>query len=294
MGESDRCVIRLEHLSKQLSELQESVAKVQIDARKRVADVTQKAIERHGELEARLEKLEYELQTSVKANEKALDGLSQRVTELGVEVAEMPEGKHIHVALERLERAEGRIATLHTASDAHTAHFQEVKTALTASCEHLIARITSTFEGLVVRADAADKQTEGLAVRVESVERGVTRCQQDDETAQRRLEVASEELREDCRRDIERSQEFCRVENRRSLDALTAMLLGETGDLSASTPGGQLSLAARVSAAERRIDSLARCKAEREEVLRDLASKAELAHTHDRLVSTDGSVTFAL
>ncbi|CAE8606949.1 unnamed protein product [Polarella glacialis] len=99
-----------------------------------------------------------------------------------------------------------------------------------------------------------------------------------------------------CRRDI--SGLLRQIWGDEGLVCDSAAKEGKTGDEQLpQLPRGEASLASRLALAEHEVAALSEhmaLKADLEDVVHRLATKAEAGHVHDRLVSADGSASFVL
>merc|ERR1712241_448211 len=103
-----------------------------------------------------------------------------------------------------------------------------------------------------------------------------------------RLADTRQECIEESRQFASSMREECRQEFRQGLDNIARHIFGPTylapGTISGAEASTEPTLAGRLVNSERQIEDLRR----------NMDAKADTNHSHDRIVSADGSVTFAL
>ncbi|CAK8994884.1 unnamed protein product [Durusdinium trenchii] len=203
-------------------------------------------------LEHRLSNLEHERETSSRSTRSAFESLGARVTELGVEVAELPTAREMQASWQQLAQS------VETSERVLRAEQQEALQSLSCRLEatrwpgtssqdsdHCRQDVTSLQ--MQILEDLAEQQRQDITEPVAVVAAPVVAV-----PLVKRLRVAEEKLSS--------LDNYNKVEHE---------CLQQRIDLKAS-------------------------QADLEAVQKELARKAELGHTHDCLVSADGSVTFSL
>jgi len=231
-------------------------------------------------LEYRLSNLEHERDTSQRSTRMAFESLGARVTELGIEVAELPTAKEIKDTWSQLERS---LATLE----------QNIRSDMDGRTEALDQELKSTE----VRLEAKNS---GLQQDAAGIRKDVDGCRQDIESLLRHLWGDDLPLRAVCDEPRPSQAEL------QTPTEPTTLSVGPAAQYRAAAAG--LPLVPRIRQAEERLsavddsrkanyeDILQRIelKADSSEMKKSLAAKSDVGHTHDRLVSADGSATFAL
>jgi len=296
-------------------------------------DGTQASAEHRASLDALLEALERETEGHQKSNVLAFESLSRRVMDMSTEVVQWPTATEVHSALERLDalaastedfrlqhqarierlensmghcwqRVDSALPGLEAGVLRHDSEFQNVRKELEDASSLWRERLEETSRGLEVSIGKARKESRDI---FESAREFLhTELRQDLERLYSRLwgETADQgnSTVNDCSDSVAANSLTCG-----SIPLLNSRLSAAEG----SFP----SLGARLDAVERHVrmveessktkasmlekhihavEEASRTKAERQELLHSLATKADVGHTHDRLVSTDGSITFAL
>ncbi|CAE6913528.1 unnamed protein product [Symbiodinium natans] len=248
-------------------------------------------------LEYRLSNLEHERETSQRSTRMAFESLGARVTELGIEVAELPTAKEMKDTWRQLEQS---LVTL----------------------EHQLRR---ELDG---RAEALDRELKGLGGRLEEVHAGLRKdsagIRKDSDSNRQDIAALLRHLWGDelpARAvfvDEKPDQSQVSTQPMEPItEPITEPVTGPaaTHCTGSTGPAGQyrqaaagLPLVPRIRQAEERLTSLdgnrkadyetilgkLELKADRDEMTKLLATKSDVEHTHDRLVSMDGSATFAL
>lgn len=222
-------------------------------------------------LEHRLSNLEHERETGSRSTRNAFESLGARVTELGVEVAELPTLKEMQATWQQLAQS------LESCEKILRAEHQEALSCLSSRLEAALGNL--------------QKDTSMCYENLTSCRQDVTSLQrqiwEDDSPVEATVVLPPQVT---------------------PSEPVTAMA-STTSVAAARAPG--VTLVKRLKVAEDKLSCLDdRGKVEREELLHQLqlkanqkdfedlqkvvAGKSEKGHTHDCLVSADGSVTFSL
>lgn len=221
-------------------------------------------------LEHRLSNLEHERETGSRSTRNAFESLGARVTELGVEVAELPTLKEMQATWQQLAQS------LESCEKILRAEHQEALSCLSSRMEAALGNLqkdtSMCYENL-------------------------NHCRQDVTSLQRQI--------------WEDDSPLATPPPQAPSEPVTApaSTVGAVGAVGAAVP--TVTLVRRLKEAEGKLSGLDdRGKLEREELLHQLqrkanqkdfedlqkvvAGKSEKGHTHDCLISADGSVTFSL
>lgn len=248
----------------EVRELRTAVAKLQGDHRRatdRLDEASGKTSAEQAAFESRLTALERQQATFEGRADMAFEALAQRATELGIAITEMPQAPELHGALQQLE-------ALRTWSEA----------ALQDARQSAEARLVS------LEADLQDCRS-ACATRVESAETALEQHRQDSKrTLTQSCDLANQSASqskqmEEALGDIQRRiwGEIAEIADQERQRHLNTPLVTSLADLSAQH---------KREVAELRSD----CQA----LQKCLASKVDVGHTHDRLISADGATIFAL
>lgn len=205
-------------------------------------------------LNERLSVLERKQAAGGKATAKALESHSKRITELGVELAMWPPATDVQAVFSRVDR-------LLVDSD-WLANHVDLPIEFVQPCR-------SGFGAMLYSLDASLKQ-----FRMEC-DASVKECQQEMVALDGSLHAQSEVAQRDVGR-------------------LAEHIFGAGRGL---PEAGEEALVTRLFLAEEQIEGLQSClgtKADSHDVLQRLAAKADAVHSHDRLVSADGSSVFGV
>lgn len=233
-------------------------------------------------LEYRLSNLEHERDTSQRSTRMAFESLGARVTELGIEVAELPTAKEIKDTWSQLERS---LATLE----------QNIRTDMDGRNEALDQELKSTEVRLEARNSGLQQDTAGIRKDLDG-------CRQDIASLLRHLWGDDLPLRAVCDEPPPSQAEF------QTPTEPTTLAVGPKPEEPAAqyrAAAAGMPLVPRIRQAEERLsavddsrkanyeDILQRIelKADSSEMRKCLAAKSDVGHTHDCLVSADGSAT---
>ncbi|CAE7783738.1 unnamed protein product [Symbiodinium pilosum] len=247
-------------------------------------------------LEYRLSNLEHERETNQRSTRMAFESLGARVTELGIEVAELPTAKEMKDTWRQLEQS-------------------------VTSLEH---QLRQDMDG---RLEALNVELKGLGGRHEDVHSGLRKdageirqdldgCRQDIASLLRHLwgdELPARAVCLDERLDkpqVPACQQMQEQMEPRTLQTPTEPTTLQCQNQYRAAPAGTagVPLVPRLKQAEDRLSAMdgsrkadyenllqrLELKADSEEMTKCLATKSDISHTHDRLISADGSATFAL
>lgn len=246
-------------------------------------DVTAKESGEHYiDLEERVGGLERERSSFARSMTNFTESLSARVTELGVEVVQFPPAQDLHEALRQLE-------VLAEASDRLDGRVQKGEQALEVALEQtrsdIIARTCSqnselakhfeeNFGGLHSKAEELGARCDGLATDVQAL-RG--RAGSYERCVETKVDKAEHDL----------------IVARCSSVSATLEALSQHVEAVAKDLHGHLETKAGLNDVQQLRKDIS-VKAEYNEMLQLLSFKADVNHTHDRLVALDGSATFAI
>jgi len=272
----DACVRKLgQRLSALVEELRTGIGGVQGEQaamRRRVGRIEEamrQTAEQQLVLDERLSVVERSQAAGGKVTAKALESHSQRITELGVELAMWPPAAEVQSVFYRLDQ-------LLVDSDWLAAHV-DLPSDLVQPCR-------SGFGAMLYSLDALLKQC-----RLDS-NASMKECHRDVVALESRLRV-------DVDQGLSALDGSLRVqteESQRDLGRLAEHIFGASRDLPAA---GEAALVTRLFIAEKQLEGLQSglgTKADSHEMLQRLAAKADAVHTHDRLVSADGSSVFGV
>jgi len=235
----------------------------------RIEEAMRQTAEHQLALDERLSVLERNQAAGGRATAKALESHSQRITELGVELAMWPPAAEVQAVFYRLDQ-------LLVDSDWLAAHV-DLPSDFVQPCR-------SGLGVMLYSLDASLKQC-----RVEC-NASMRECHQDIVALESRVRIDTDQgltaLDGSLRAQTEEAQ--------RDLGRLAEHIFGAGRDLPAA---GEAAVVTRLFTAEKQVEGLQSClgtKADSLDMFQRLAAKADAVHTHDRLVSADGSSVFGV
>lgn len=281
-GKDESVASRLALLEQQVASMRESLTALDVEQKRRTATLlesSQKALEKHALLETRLGSLEQDHEAVARLSRHGLESLSTRVTELGVEIAEFPSAQEVLETVQALPSFFGALGSVK---------------------EETYGRL-GTLEGLM--EDLRNKGEESRAF-LQALHKDLESCRQE-------LQGLSWHLGGTCAKSGAEggAQPMPSLVGRvQVLEEIHASLAKELPQKATSAELAELLKASslqsaeklRLTASELREEQRANTaaifeqlghKVDRSEMMQLMAPRN---HTHDRLVSVDGSVTFAL
>ncbi|CAE8647271.1 unnamed protein product [Polarella glacialis] len=270
-------------LQRQVEELRQGLSKVSNEQsmQRRNAELLHEATQQWVSLEDRIAGLERERETSARASRNNLDSIATRVTELGVEVAQMPTTLEVQDGLMQLEQ-------LVTASEARTREtFRE--------------SLDQRLETLQVDTSLKLSECiEGCSKEIQGCILDLGYCREHSDSCRRDISGLLRQIWGDeglaC--DSAAKEGASATQSPMAAEARSVPPMVPTGDEQLpQLRRGEASLASRLALAEHEVAALSEhmaLKADLEDVVHRLATKAEAGHVHDRLVSADGSASFVL
>jgi len=241
----------------------------------RIEEAIRHTAEQQLTCEERLSVLERSHAAGGKATAKALESHSQRITELGVELAMWPPAAEVQAVFYRLDQ-------LLVDSDWLAAHV-DMPSDLVQPCR-------SGFGAMLYSLDAMLKQC-----RMEC-DASMKECQQEMVALENKFHTDTDECNAQCREGLAvcGSLRAQTEEAQRDLGRLAEHIFGAVRNLPES---GETALVTRLLTLEKQLAGVQHClgkKADSRDVLQRLAAKADVVHSHDRLVSADGSSVFGV
>mmetsp|Transcript_37755 Transcript_37755/g.74936 ORF Transcript_37755/g.74936 Transcript_37755/m.74936 type:complete len:288 (+) Transcript_37755:161-1024(+) len=241
----------------------------------RIEEAIRQTAEQQVALDERLSVLERNHAAGDKATAKAMESHSQRITELGVELAMWPPAAEVQAVFYRLDQ-------LLVDSDWLTAHID-------------------------LPSDSVQPCRSGLGATLYSLDASMKQCRMECDAmkeCQQQTTALESKWRTDvdeCNTQIQQgllalggSLRTQTEEAQRDLGRLAEHVFGFGRDLQAT---GEVALVTRLFTVEKQLEGVQSClgtKADSHDTLLRLAAKADVVHTHDRLVSADGSSVFGV